>query len=195
MTRKQALYRALQVLEDEEAKEKIKEIISDMPFTGWSERTIFDTIDQFIIDNKRVPTATDFKKKGLPPHPVIKLRFGIELKEFLSKYYPVERLCDSKDYYHKTKEQWQEIFISEYKKLKPHSAEEYNEHREKKTPTWATIAKMFNITKWIEWIDFCGVEIYHTYTYRTYRKKDSTVLIVESNVDLLDELDAFKKTD
>ena len=189
MTRKQALCEILGMLESSENKElakKISEIIDDMPFTGWSERTIFDTIDQFIIDNNRIPTGTDFKKKGLPPHPVIKLRFGINLKEFLNKYYPVKKLCDSKDYYHKTKEEWQEIFLNEYKTHKPHSGEEYNEKREKKTPTWATVAKMYKISKWLEWIEFCAVERYTTNTYRKSSNKAN--IILESAVDLLDEL-------
>ncbi|MCL2170173.1 MAG: hypothetical protein FWB74_09150 [Defluviitaleaceae bacterium] len=91
MTRKQALHKALEALTDETAKAKITEILDDMPFTGWSENTIFDTIDQFILDHGRTPTMTDFKKKGLPPHTVIKLRFGITLREFLDKHYPSQK--------------------------------------------------------------------------------------------------------
>ena len=64
MTRKQALIQALQILEDKEAKNKIKEILDEMPFIHWSEKTIFDTIDQFIIDNKRIPNSRDFKYKS-----------------------------------------------------------------------------------------------------------------------------------
>ena len=160
MTRKQALRKALEALTDKETKEKIIEILDEMPFTGWSERTIFDTIDQFVIDNGRVPTATDFKKKGLPPHPVIKLRFGIDLREFLDKYYPLHKLCDSKVYYTKPKEEWQEIFISDYIQNKPVSAEEFNKVRQPDTPSWATVAGMFGIGKWLDWLDFCGLERY-----------------------------------
>jgi hypothetical protein len=179
MTRKQALYAAIQVLEDKEVIEKLNEIIGDMPLTGWSERTIFDTIDQFIIDNGRAPTATDFKKKGLPPHPVIKLRFGINLKEFLNKYYPRKRLCSSTPYSHKTKEQWLEHFLIDYEKQKPRSAEEYNKHREEQTPTWATIARMYNISTWLEWIKFCDVKRYTLYTY----SRNSNLTIIK-NIDL-----------
>jgi len=160
MTRKQALHKALELLTDEAAKEKIVDILSDMPFTGWSEKTIFDTIDQFIIDHGRIPTATDFKKKGLPPHPVIKLRFGITLREFLNKHYPSQQLSDSKIFGHKSKEDWQAFFIKNYHLIKASSAEEYNAARPKGSPSWGTIARLFGITKWLEWLKFCEIVPY-----------------------------------
>ncbi|MCL2577537.1 MAG: hypothetical protein FWE27_05750 [Defluviitaleaceae bacterium] len=157
MTRKQALHKALEALTDETAKEKIKEILDDMPLVSWSEKTIFDTIDQFILDHGRIPTVTDFRKKGLTPHPVIKLRFGINLRAFLDIYYPTNKLCNSKIYFNETREFWQEFFIKEYHKIKPGSAEEYNSNRIKETPSWQTIAKMFEIIKWLDWLNFCKI--------------------------------------
>ena len=172
MTRKQALHKALEVLErieeiDDferfehvecaELKRKISEILEDMPFTGWSERTIFDTIDQFIDDNDRMPLVSDFKKKGLPPHTVIKLRFGITLREFLDQYYPAQKLCNSQFYYTKSKEHWRDVFIAEYRKNKPTSAELYNSTRSEGVPSWGTVAKMFGIGKWYEWLYFCEI--------------------------------------
>ena len=181
MTRKQALHKALQAVTDKEVIAKINEIIGDMPFTGWSEQTIFDTIDQFIIDNGRMPAATDFRKKGLPPHPVIKLRFGMNLKEFLLKYYPTERLCGSRVYFNKSKEDWRDLFIADYTKKKPHSAEEYNSVREAQLPTWGTLAKMFYVDKWLDWLAFCGVEKYYA---DGYKQKKRVKLVVSSHTDL-----------
>ncbi|MCL2218103.1 MAG: hypothetical protein FWB91_13950 [Defluviitaleaceae bacterium] len=155
MTRKQALHKAFEALTDEAAKKKIAEILADMPFTGWSESTIFDTINQFIIDHGRPPTTTDFKKKGLPPHTVIKLRFNMTLREFLNKHYPDPKLCSSKIYFAKTKEHWQNIFLNDYRNNSPSSAAEHDANRTKNTPTWQTIAKMFGITKWTDWLNFC----------------------------------------
>lgn len=157
MTRKQALYKALETITNKDVIEKINEILDDMPFTGWSKRTIFDTIDQFIIDNGRSPTTTDFKKKGLPPHPVIKLRFGISLKEFLEKYYSNNKKCNSKVYFSKTKEYWKENFIIQYHRVKPTSAEGYNRKRSESTPSWGTVAKLYNIDKWLDWLRFCNI--------------------------------------
>jgi len=157
MTRKQALHKALEALTDETAKAKIAEILDDMPFTGWSERTIFDTIDQFIIDHGRIPTVTNFKKKGLPPHPVIKLRFNMTLREFLDKHYPDQKLCSSKIYFTETKEHWRDLFLADYHENKPCSAEEHNATRACGTPSWQTIAKMFGVMKWVDWLNYCDI--------------------------------------
>lgn len=157
MTRKQALHKALESINDNEVRSKIEEILEDMPFTGWSERTIFDTIDQFILDNKRIPTTTDFKFRRLPPHTVIKLRFGVTLKEFLLKYYPIEKLNKSAIYYDRPREHWQIDFIKQYHNIKPYGAEQYNDARNINTPSWATVAKMFDITKWLNWLAYCEV--------------------------------------
>jgi len=158
MTRKQALHKALEALTDETAKAKIAAIIDDMPCTGWSEGTIFDTIDQFILDHGRVPTVTDFRKKGLPPHPVIKSRFHMTLREFLNKHYP--KLCPSKIYFAETKEHWRDVFLADYHANRPCSAEAHNAKRTGGTPSWQTIAKMFGVTKWVDWLNFCEVVPY-----------------------------------
>ncbi|MCL2077790.1 MAG: hypothetical protein FWH08_05215 [Oscillospiraceae bacterium] len=152
MTRKQALQKALSALDlqtDFEAIAKINEIIEALPFTAWTEQTIFDTIDQFILDNGRNPTATDFLMKDMPPHTVIKLRFGVNLKEFLAQYYPKPKID-----IHKQKA----VFISEYERIKPKGASDFNKGREGGIPTWVTFAKMFGLSKWLEWISFCGLE-------------------------------------
>jgi len=158
MTRKQALHKALEALTDKDAKSKIQEILGDMPFTGWGEKTIFDTLDQFVIDYGRMPNTSDFKKKGLPPHTVIRLRFGINLKEFLQKYYPPEMMCASRLYYEKSEEEWMDLFIQDYIRNKPSSAEKYNKTRKQGTPSWQTISAMFGIRKWSEWLKHCGIE-------------------------------------
>ncbi|MCL2772992.1 MAG: hypothetical protein FWD71_06550 [Oscillospiraceae bacterium] len=108
----------------------------------------------------------------------------MNLKDFLKKYYPVKKLCDSKDYYNKTKEEWQKIFISEYRKYKPHSAEEYNELRSKGIPSWQTVARLFGIKKWMNWIEFCDLERYAIYNYKP---KERPVINVSSKVDLLNK--------
>jgi len=149
MTRKQALHKALDVLTDSEAISKINEIIDELPLTGWSERTIFDTIDQFVFNHGRNPTATDFIPKCMPPHPVIKLRFGITLGEFLAKYYPQPKI---------NLEEQKAAFVAEYKRIQPRGACDFNKRRADGIPTWVTFAKMFEITRWLEWIDFCELE-------------------------------------
>jgi len=186
MTRKQALHKALEVLKDEPARGKIQEILDDMPFIGWSERTIFDTIDQFVVDKGRVPGVSDFKKKGLPPHTVIKLRFGMNLKEFLNERYPQEKSCTSRLYFQKTKEQWKDIFVLDYIENKPRSAEEHNKLRTQGTPSWQTISIMFEISKWLDWLAFCGLEALHAPSRKPHQT--SRRLIITSHNDMLAKL-------
>jgi len=52
---------------------------------------------------------------------------------------------------------WKEIFIKEYETILPRSSEDYNSKREKNTPQWQYIAKRHNITRWLEWIKYCGI--------------------------------------
>jgi len=175
MTRKQALCKALEVVDDKEVIRKINEILEDMPFTRWSERTIFDTIDQFVLDRGRNPTATDFIPKGMPPHPVIKLRFGITLKEFLEKYYPQPKI---------DRDEYKRLFISEYERIKPRGACDFNENRANGVPTWGTFAKMFGISRWLEWIEFCGLE---RSSPILRKRKRGVALTVVGHVDLGEE--------
>ena len=83
MTRKQALYKAIQELsKDEGFFETVKllqDIYDELPLVHWSDKSIRDTVEQFIVDNGRPPTVTDFKAKGMPPHPVFKQKYKITL--------------------------------------------------------------------------------------------------------------------
>ena len=86
MTRKQALELAAKALAaNEEAIQVLHTMIDELPLNRWTEAAIRDSVEQFILDHGRVPTATDFKKRGLPPHTVIKKRFGITLQEWLNR--------------------------------------------------------------------------------------------------------------
>ena len=168
MTRKQALCKALEVINDPEAAAALRDIINNLPLVSWTETTIFDSIDQFIADNGRVPMATDFKRRGLPPHPVIKLRFGITLREFLEQHYPVKHKRTYSPYNDKSREDWQADFIENYKDLKPASQSEYNRLRPKSSPTWITVAKMFGLTRWLELLSMCNLRASKCKSTRTF---------------------------
>ena len=92
MTRKQVLELAAQALaENEEAVQVLHTMIDELPLNRWTEDAIRDSVEQFILDNGRTPLRTDFKKKCLPPHSVIKRRFGVTLQEWLDQNYPTEK--------------------------------------------------------------------------------------------------------
>ena len=94
MTRKQALSAAMEALNaagQTEAAGILHTLSGELPFFSWSEDAILDAVEQFVLDHGQVPTTTDFKKRGLPPHTVIKRRFGVTLQEWLDQNYPTEK--------------------------------------------------------------------------------------------------------
>ena len=138
MTRKQALSLAIQALSDigqKEAAETLHTLSEELPMNRWSDAAILDSIDQFILDNGRVPTSVDFKKRGLPPHTVIKQRYGITLREWLNEHYPVTKPSDEAICAEITKS-----FIEDYRRIRPKSAEEFNEKRSSGTRCWYSVA-------------------------------------------------------
>lgn len=189
MTRKQALLKALELLDknkDIEVINKITEILNELPLINWTKDTIFDTLNQWVIDNGRNPTTTNLKKKGLPPHPVIKFRFNMTAMEFLNMYYPQPiKLCNSKVYYMKTKEYWCNDFIKQYQIIKPTSAEEYNCKRNKNTPSWQCVANICEVKKWYDFLRLNTLEI--NYGERISLKIENIRIISYNN--LLDELE------
>ncbi len=190
MTRKQALHMALEALTDEAAKAKINEIINDMPLTNWTKEAIFDSVEQFILDNGRTPTATDFKKKGLPPHTVIKHRFGVSLSEFLNMYYPREKpKVNSKVYGHKSAEEWLEVFKGEFERIQPRSAEEYDRKRMAGTPCWSVIAKYSKVNSWFLLLKKSNVRF--TNSLINKRLAYEEVKVVISKIIVLDEIMQF----
>ena len=147
MTRKQALQRAITVLgKNPEYAEDIRilqEISDELPLIHWSDSSIRDTVEQFILDNGRVPTASDFKKKGMPPHPVIKQKYKITLGEWLEKHYPVR-----KPTYEELKEKYTQMFIEDYYRIKPKSQEEFNRGKRPETRGWQTVANYHHTKSW-----------------------------------------------
>lgn len=166
MTRKQAMMRVCEILntyeqteEIEEIQAKMREVMGELPLTGWSEATIFDTIDQWVLENGRAPSTRDLARKGLPPVPVIKNRFQMNARAFLDRYYPKPKpLCSSAHYSGKTKEEWVAGFVEQYKSIRPRSAVEYNQRRAADSPTWATVASICGLQKWNELLTYCQLD-------------------------------------
>ena len=108
----------------------------ELPLNRWTEAAIRDSVEQFILDNGRPPLRTDFKKKCLPPHSVVKRRFGVTLQEWLDQNYPTEKTPLDELYAQATQE-----FIKEYLRIQPVSAEDYNTRRKHPSRGWYSIAR------------------------------------------------------
>ena len=147
MTRKQALNSAIKALSTnkdyEETVALLQEIYDELPLNHWSEKSIHDTVKQFIIDNEKVPTATDFKRKDMPSHTIIKQKYNITLKQWLNTYYPTEKIN-----YDMLKEKYTNDFVNEYQKIKPKSQYEFNKNKSQQTKVWQTIASYNNVKSW-----------------------------------------------
>ncbi len=147
MTRKQAIEQAVSVLAEignhEETIQILHSISQDLPLHHWSDAAIHDAVEQFILDHGRVPTVTDFKKRGMPPHTVIKQKYGITLQAWLENNYPVSRPSVEE-----TRLKTTGAFVTEYLRLRPRSAETYDRERREGLPCWYTVAVHNGVCRW-----------------------------------------------
>lgn len=159
MTRKQALNLAIKELskksEFSEVILLLQDIHDELPLIHWSDKSIRDTVEQFIIDNGRNPTATDFKRKGMPPHPVIKQKYKTTLGKWLEINYPIK-----KPSFDELKEKYTKQFIKDYSRIKPKSQEEFNKNRTNGTASWNTVAKYYDAKSWRSLIKKMGLPLY-----------------------------------
>ena len=157
MTRKQALELAVQALtENKEAVQVLHTMIDELPLNRWTEAAIRDSVEQFILDNGRPPMRTDFKKKCLPPHSVVKRRFGVTLQEWLEQYYPTQKTPLDEIHAKAT-----EDFIREYLRIQPVSAEDYNARRAHPSHGWYAIAKYNHTRRWRILLEKLKLPIYN----------------------------------
>lgn len=147
MTRKTALLQAISQLSGDQKNteicEKLSDILEDMPLTNWTDKTIRDRIEQFYEDEGRYPTTTDFKKKGMPPHPVFKHRYKVNLSQWLQENYPVPKIT-----YEERKEKHTKAFIEEYLRLLPSSSDDFDHRRQSGVISWRGLAPYYNVTSW-----------------------------------------------
>lgn len=127
----------------------IQDLVDDLPISHWSESAIHDAVAQWIEDHGCVPKVRDFALRGLPSHTTIKNRFGIDVKDFLQRYYKQNK-CHSRGYGHRDPEEWLAFFREEYLRIQPMTALEYNVKRREATPTWATLAYINGVRTWRE---------------------------------------------
>ncbi len=147
MTRKQALTLAMQALSGSERGEEaitvLRALRDELPMDRWTDAAIRDSVEQFVLDNGRVPTVTDFKKRGLPPHPVIKNKYGVTLRDWLRENYPAVDSSQEESRAAATEE-----FTQEYLRNKPQSAAEYDRKRKQGSPCWYTVARYNQTRSW-----------------------------------------------
>ena len=147
MTRKQAITLAMQALseagQNEEAIEVLRIMREELPLTRWTDATIRDSVEQFILDHGRPPIASEFRRRDLPPHTVIKNKYGITLNEWLYENYP-----GNQEIQEMTRRAATERFIQEYNRIRPKSSDKFNMERSEDCCCWYTVARYNQTTTW-----------------------------------------------
>lgn len=157
MTRKQALHKAIEVLKlqgENEAAAVLAELHGELPLIHWSDSSIRDTVEQYILDHGTPPTPSCFKAAGMPPHTVIQNKYGITLSAWLAANYPTPK--PSRD---ELRERYTAEFVQEYERIKPKSADEYNAKRVG-AKGWLTIARYNDVKTWCQLRKKLGLKPY-----------------------------------
>ena len=159
MTRKQALQRAIESLsqfpEYAEEVRLLEEISDELPLIHWSDRSIRDTVEQFILDNGRPPTASDFKKAGMPPHTVIQSKYKMPLSRWLDENYPTPKLSAEE-----RKAEYTRAFREDYRRVRPRSQYEFNQRKRPETRSWQTVAAYHNTRSWRKLLEKLDLPLY-----------------------------------
>ena len=159
MTRKDALRLAMQALTDAGAREDavavLRTMAEELPLIRWTDAAIRDSIEQFIQDHGRVPTVTDFKKRGLPPHTVIQNKYGVTLHEWLRENYPApEPSLEA------VRAAVTEAFKQDYLRVRPCSADEYDAQRAEGCRCWYTVAVRNGCRSWRALLARLGLPVF-----------------------------------
>ena len=183
MTRKQAITKAIAALQQEggndEAIQVLGALSAELPIIHWSDATLRDTVDQFIADTGRMPAATDFKNPGMPPYRVFMCNYGLTPTEWLQSNYPEHypTQSDLKNLYTKA-------FIEDYMRLKPTSADDFNERRSDKTRGWRCVARYHHLGAWTSLIKHLGLPKFSD--VKPEREPSKVTVVVHNDYDFKD---------
>ena len=187
MTRKTALHKAIEQLKkikgNEEIIEKLQDLAEELPIIHWSDKSIRDRVEQFAEENGRNPTVSDFRKKGMPPHPVFKQKYGINLSEWLEKFYPTYRPSNEE-----LEKIYTEEFIKEYERIKPRSADDYEAKRSRNVKCWQTVRARCGLTSWRSLLSYLGLPSYSNVP-REYKPIEFDVTVTTDLDDYFEKLE------
>lgn len=159
MTRKQAIekiviaYRTQNVsIITQEVIDKLVEMSHELPMSKWTKTSVFDTIDQYLIDNKFKSISTaDFDRSdnALPSHVVIKKIFHMSMPEFLQTYYKdVHRGRFSRSKFRFIdKKTLLSQFIKEVKTKNINSLVDYDKRKNPDSPSFFVLKKWAGFTR------------------------------------------------
>ena len=161
MTRKQAICEAIKILSNDKENQEICQLLQDVHddyrSSYWSEKAIFDAIDQFIFEKDRFPAKGDFtRKNGLPTVGEIRFKFGIGYGAFRETYYKDVKYYTKKIRYDNV-EFWKKAFAEQFLLLGRPTEEGYNKNRLEGMPHSKTLMNNLDCRCWTELLKKCDV--------------------------------------
>ena len=197
MTRKQAVLRAIIILEkDKKNSEVVKilnEIYDELPLVKWSTNSILDSIQDYLNEHNNVfPPKRLFGNK-LPTPKTIKRVFNVEsMKEFREKYFSDVDISKNTLYGWYTEKDYIETFIENYNMINNGlyvKYEDYNLYRKIGSPAIETIIKNTNCNSYNDLICKCGIKKNN----KKYQTIEAEKNIKENSQIIIDELKAAIK--
>ncbi len=147
----------------------------------WTDETIRNAIERFITENGRPPKIKELDKYDwLPTHSSIANRYDVNAGEWMIENYPSNSISWKCRLKHFSKDDYKNLFVSEYTRLRPESKLAYNSNRTPNTPSWEYIAKVLGVQTWNELKELCGV------SFLTPRKGSKGFSVVSHIVDTKD---------
>lgn len=148
--------------ENEQAITRLKNLQDKNHYTKWTKDLVFNRLSKWARTHNRNPTITNLAESGMPKGSQIRRLFDMSPKAFLNTYYPqLKEDTINKKYTTKSKQEYVDLFIEEYERIKPKSSREYNNKRNPNYPTWCTIARYINVSTWLQLLECTGVDTSH----------------------------------
>lgn len=147
-------------LDDElrQAKYILENMLSDYRGKKWDAAASHAAVDSFLAAHGRPPTVRELDSlPGLPCHRSIELEFGMKAAEWLRENYPHEG--QKYRFESHTPEEYKNLFIREYDRIRPRSGLDYNRRRDPRCPTWQYTAQVLGLRLWSELIALCRDEL------------------------------------
>lgn len=155
MTRKDALREAIQIVSNARiGKQRKAEILAgltlcrqELPFAHWTKEAVFDACDTWVQEHGKLHLKA-FESPAMPSHSTVKNRFGMTAREFRDRYYPISGGSAGSPYRQREVEDWNRDFKADFHQMRCVGQDDYNRRRNRKLPTWNTVAAMNGVRSW-----------------------------------------------
>lgn len=170
MTRKEALRKAiiyLRELQDDtlqETIEALEDLVLVVPITQWDFKTITDAVEDFYMQNGRLPFSSEFKGGELPSHGSLLNRLQLYPNEFLEMYFlETYEMQHSQNfvnkYRYKPVEYWLEQFTAFMKDNPTMTLRSYDRYRKSGMPHSKTLLTLAEVKTWNQLLLKVGLPI------------------------------------